>query len=858
VTGLQVGDSFNDRYQVLSLIGRGGMGTVYHCRDTKLDRSVAVKILKWSADDQLRHRFEREARIVANLSHSSIVGVYDIGVHEGTLFVVQEFLDGSDLSSILAGSRGNGLPRAVAAKVGFAVADALAFAHSKEVVHRDVKPSNIRLLADGVVKVLDFGIATAKQLDPVALTQEGTQIGTPAYMSPEQLRAEDVDRRSDIYAFGVVCYEILSGRPPFKAKSVYELATLVLSHDDAPPLAAWDVPDEVVEVVEHCLKKNREDRPADMAVLAQTFNRWLERFDTGEILMLWPVRQRSAEPEESDDGALAPGPEPALTVPPTMIRPIEKSRRGAAAAASAPESVPIDPIIPAPPTPFRKRQARVDQDLAGHHVGRFMLHEFIARGRSGPFYKAYDPVRGTLVGVKLVDARDEEVRRRIFRAGRIWLTLRHPNLVSVLEVQPDYGNFAAVIVSELVDGEPLSALRDHPQLSLDYIISIGLQLCDALGYMHDQGLIHREVRPRNILVSAPDYHIKLLDSGIARHANPEIDAFTQTGAVVGDLTYASPELFEGRGNQRADVYAVGAVLHELITGRQFDALSRRLDTIRDIPPPLRSVIELALDPEPSKRFASAQELAEKLRSIVPPSAIGNVVVTLHGIRTNAKWQRAFAEVANVAGLEPRLDRWNFGYFSSLRFLLPWARRAKVQWFRATFELEFPAAQTALSRPSIIAHSFGTYIVGYALLRYPYLRLNRVLLCGSILPAEFPWDVLLERGQVQAVRNEYGSEDIWTELVDWFIPGTGRSGVDGFSTTHPRLEQERFTFAHSEYFERGHMTNKWLPFLKRRVEHAPIRDSVGATEVGHTRPWGLYTLYGLLTLGVIAIGLAAVR
>ena len=853
--GLHVGDSFNERYEVLGLLGRGGMGSVYRCRDAKLERLVAVKILNWNSDDQLRQRFEREARIVANLSHSGIVGIHDIGIHDGTLFVVQEFLNGLDLSAVLARSRGNGLARGVAAKVAFAVAEALAFAHSKGVVHRDVKPGNIRLLPGGSVKVLDFGIATAKQIDVAALTEVGTQLGTPAYMSPEQLRAEEVDGRSDIYALGVVCYEIFSGRPPFKANSVYELATQVLSPEEAPQLQAWDVPDEVVKVVEQSLRKNVDDRPADMGVLTRSFGHWLERFDPEEILSLWPAR------EDSESSELPLPPQSADVVPfaaieQTMVRPTDRSSRAAPPSIAA---APSSAILPAPVVPLRKPQARVDHDLAGQHVGRFTLHELVARGLTGPFYKAYDPVRGKLVGLKLVDTRDEEMRRRLLRAGRLWLELRHPNLVSIFEVQPDYGNFAAVIVSELVDGEPLSALRDHPQLSLDYVISIGLQLCDALGYMHDRGVIHREIRPRNILVSLPECRVKLLDSGIARHANPEIDAFTKTGAVVGDLTYASPELFDGRGNQRADLYAVGAVLHELLTGRQFDPM-RRLDTIRDITPPLRAVIERTLAPDPGERFANAHELAERLQTIAPrpnpPASFSNAVITLHGIRTHARWQRAFAEVATAAGLDARLDRWNFGYFSSLRFFLPWARRAKVRWLRTVFEIEFPAVQTTLSRPSIIAHSFGTYIVGYALLRYPYLRVNRVLLCGSILPTEFPWDVLLERGQVQAVRNEYGSEDIWTELVEWFVPGTGRSGVVGFMATHPRLEQERFTFAHSEYFERGHMASKWIPFLRRRLEHTPLRDSADAIVVGSSRPWGLYILYGLLAVGALSLAIAA--
>ena len=279
---------------------------------------------------------------------------------------------------------------------------------------------------------------------------------------------------------------------------------------------------------------------------------------------------------------------------------------------------------------------------------------------------------------------------------------------------------------------------------------------------------------------------------------------------------------------------------QLLTGQRLDAVEawpsrHRLDTVTEIPPALRAVVEHALDPEPRKRFGSAQELADALQAVVPrrtaAPSVASVVVTLHGIRTHASWQRAFAEVANGASLESRLDRWSFGYFSSLRFLLPWSRLAKLRWFRSTYETEFPSLQGSLLRPSIIADSFGTYILGNALLRYPYLRFHKVLLCGSILPTTFPWDALLERGQVQAVRNEYGTEDVWTKLVDWFVPNTGPSGIVGFRASHARLEQERFTFAHSEYFE-GEVT--WRAVGSRFSSGASSRPRRRIQESRHRR------------------------
>jgi serine/threonine-protein kinase len=860
VSSLQVGEIFMARYEVTGLLGRGGSSSVYKCYDTRLERSVAIKLLNWGADEAMRLRLDREARIVANLSHRNIVNIFDLGTHEGQLFIVQEFLAGLDLSDVLATyTRDKGLPRVIAAKLFVAVAEALAFAHANGVVHRDIKPGNIRLLPGGEVKVLDFGIAVARHLDRMNLTQDGTQIGTPAYMSPEQLQARDVDMRSDIYSLGVVCYEALSGRMPFKSASPFEHAALVLASEHPTRLETWDVPDDVVALIDASLEKTIDARPADMTVLVRTFRAWLDRFEDQDLLSLWPAGPLSSlEPSRADRIATTAASVAAASVADTVIRPpaapirMPSGRGQPTERLASPVSAPPLPHVPPP----------ADRDLVGKRVGRFTLLDLIARGRTGPFYKAYDPVRGVLVGLKLVDGKDPDVRRRLFRAGRLWLDLRHQNLVSVLEVQPDVSDYMGVIVSELVEGEPLSASRHRPQLPIENIISIGTQLCDALAYLHDRGIIHREVRPQNILVTFPECRIKLLDSGLARHANPEIDAFTKTGSVIGDMTYAPPELFTGHADQRADIYALGMTLLELVTGQQVDAtkvwpFNRDAEGATKIAPAINAILKRATESNPNKRFGNVYEFVEKLQSVAPRPytfrAPANAIITLHGIRTNASWQRTFAEIANGAGLSAHLDRWNFGYFSSLRFFLPWPRRAKVRWFRTTCEMEFPSNHTPGSRPSIVAHSFGTYIVGYALLRYPYLRLNRVLLCGSILPTGFPWDVLLDRGQVQAVRNEYGSEDVWTKLVEWFVPGTGRSGALGFSAAHTRLEQERFSFAHSEYFERGHMSSNWIPFLQRRLPQIPPTESSESPIAEGTTPWALYALYALLLGSVAAIG-----
>jgi serine/threonine-protein kinase len=201
-----------------------------------------------------------------------------------------------------------------------------------------------------------------------------------------------------------------------------------------------------------------------------------------------------------------------------------------------------------------------------------------------------------------------------------------------------------------------------------------------------------------------------------------------------------------------------------------------------------------------------------------------------------------------------MDRWNFGYFSILRFLLPLARSAKVKWFRRIYREETQDRDVPLADgqyPSIVAHSFGTYILGNALLKYDWLTFNKVILCGSILPQDFPWDKLIERGQVQAVRNEYGMKDIWTGLVRWFVAGTGPSGRRGFKCSHKRVEQEEFVYDHSEYFDKGHMEAKWLPFLNRDLSPIP-KSAIVVDMLRTSRPWAMYALYGLLLLSLSCV------
>jgi serine/threonine-protein kinase len=253
---------FSNRYELTHLIARGGMAQVYRARDRLLDRPVAIKVLfpELSVDRAFVERFRREAQAAANLSHPNIVPVFDWGEDGGTYFIVMEFIDGQPLSAVL---RATGpMPAARVADIGTHVAAALAYAHRHGVVHRDVKPGNVLITADGLVKVTDFGIARAVNTEE-SLTQTGAVMGTATYFSPEQAEGIGVDSRSDIYSLGVVLYEMVAGRPPFLGESPVAVASKHV-RDQPPRLRelAPTVPSDLEAVIMKAMAKSPDRRYA--------------------------------------------------------------------------------------------------------------------------------------------------------------------------------------------------------------------------------------------------------------------------------------------------------------------------------------------------------------------------------------------------------------------------------------------------------------------------------------------------------------------------------------------------------------------------------------------------------------------
>src|SRR6266536_1121573 len=257
-------------YEILAPLGAGGMGEVYRAKDPRLGREVAIKVLpaSFSQDADRLRRFEQEARAAGILNHPNITAVYDIGTHEGAPYVVQELLEGETLRSDLVGGKFS--PRK-AIDYALQIAHGLSAAHEKGIVHRDLKPENVFVTRDGRVKILDFGLAKLTHAEEGSLatslptatagTEPGVVLGTLGYMSPEQVRGRPADARSDIFSFGAILYEMLSGKRAFHRETAADTMSAIL-REEPEDLSSTNrqVPPALDRIIHHCLEKNPEAR----------------------------------------------------------------------------------------------------------------------------------------------------------------------------------------------------------------------------------------------------------------------------------------------------------------------------------------------------------------------------------------------------------------------------------------------------------------------------------------------------------------------------------------------------------------------------------------------------------------------
>lgn len=280
------------KYKFEQFLG-GGMSHVYKATDTLINRTVVVKILTDSGmhDEDTKKRFLREAQTAGAISHENIIRVYDFGEHEGRPYMVMEYLQGNDLRASIQQGQLPGVLEKL--RVLVQLARALKHIHELGIVHRDLKPDNVFMSQSGQVKLMDFGIAKTKDL---SITRTGYTLGTPYYMAPEQVTAKDVTTRADIYAYGIVMFELFAGIKPFRAENVHEVFFKILNEPlDPAPLVEAQVPAPVIEIIKRCTDKDQAKRPENFDVIIRDLEAVLKTMETGDEEKITQLTRPRAE-----------------------------------------------------------------------------------------------------------------------------------------------------------------------------------------------------------------------------------------------------------------------------------------------------------------------------------------------------------------------------------------------------------------------------------------------------------------------------------------------------------------------------------------------------------------------------------
>ncbi|MCG5051859.1 MAG: protein kinase [Myxococcales bacterium] len=616
-------------YILLKPLARGGMGALYLALsgERSMEKLCVIKTaLHHLADKGYLQRFRDEAKVVVRLSHGNLVSVFDAGQIQGELFLAMDFIEGKDLRAVWnrCAQKGIAFPVDVAVHITKELVRGLGYAHSfggLNLVHRDVSPPNLLLSYSGEVKLTDFGLASSTL--KLEKTAPGVIYGKVSYMAPEQARGEGLDGRADLYAAGVMLWELLTGRQLFPASTGLaglggedDLLERVRHPRVAPPSQKTSrVPAELDEIVLRALaaepgqryQSGEEFRSALAAFQAKTspstdgehvaaFLRRLFGDEIGkekrarEALQVsgaallpkvgTPMAPRPPEPGDDFDA-----PTPALVRRKGSTEHMDPSRPpgertpppSPGASRQPPQRTGETRAIAGPrPTPPPESLSQIVGTVLG---GRYRILRLCGEGGMGRVYEAEHVEIGKRVAVKVLHpayTRTPDVVERFRREARAASRIGHANIVNVTDSgTTDDGSF--FFVMEYIEGSELGLLihKEGP-LAVKRALRIADQICQALQAAHDAGVIHRDLKPENVLLVAregrPDF-VKVLDFGIARVAEVEDSThqagrrLTRPGVAMGTPEYMAPEQAAGKSaDARSDIYAVGSIIYEMLTG----------------------------------------------------------------------------------------------------------------------------------------------------------------------------------------------------------------------------------------------------------------------------------------------------
>ena len=527
-------------YEIVAPLGAGGMGEVYKARDTRLGRDVEVKVLRpeVAEDPDRQRRFEQEARAASALNHPNILTVFDVGTHEGTPCIVTELLEGETLRERLCPG---GLPVRKAAEIAVQIAHGLAAAHEKGIIHRDLKPANVFVTSDGHVKILDFGIAklaaprsaheSAKTAPVPEATEAGTALGTVGYISPEQLRGQPVDHRTDIFSFGCVLYEMLSGRRAFAGETSADTVAAVLDKDPAP--LGGGVPSALQGIVRRCLEKLPQDRFSPAHDLALALNAVTEALLAGQApseppsksIVVLPFENLSPDPENA---FFADGLTEELIADLSKVRSLRViSRTSAMLLKGSRKDV---------PTIARELNVRYVLEGGVRRAGNNLRITAQLIDAAHDAHLWAEKYNGTLVDVFAIQ---EEVSRAIVDALKLTLTTDEKHRLAARMI-PDVKAFDLYLLARR------EAYHQMTESALDHAVGLTREALDMIGpnallysllaeiefIYHDQG-IHRD---QESLRRGESWARKALE--LEPETAPALQALGSTQARKGDMVWA--------------------------------------------------------------------------------------------------------------------------------------------------------------------------------------------------------------------------------------------------------------------------------------------------------------------------------